>query len=434
LTPPCIFTMTIPPIDLPPILQRYTYTTYAFLIYFLVTVWRRLFQRPPPPPPPPPHSRSQRSPSPPPPPPPPPHHHRPIRPLHLFLVTCTLLLDSICVHTYPVLSSGAIVITGASSGIGRAACVSLAKDFKQYQIYAGVRSDKDAESIRNERITNLIPIHLDVTNPQQIQAAVETIVDSQQPLVALVNNAGVAIHDAPIELVDLKRWRFLYDVNVFGLVQTTQHFLPLLRLHQGRVINIGSIAGDISQPMWSPYASSKHAVEAITDSLRVEMRQFGISVSLIKPGEIKTNLYNAMQGNKEHHGGTDTDEWNIEQAYANSMKRCRPTTTTETRELYSEGLKQSLEFIHHCAITTDNGEVPSVVMTNHAITHAITSPTPRTRYVFGGGAAVWPANLILPDKITDVLHHWLFNLDGWKVFHQQWGKPLFKILNAVFYW
>ena len=105
-----------------------------------------------------------------------------------------------------------------------------------------------------------------------------------------MNNAGVAIHDAPIELVDLKRWRFLYDVNVFGLVQTTQHFLPLLRLHQGRVINIGSIAGDISQPMWSPYASSKHAVEAITDSLRVEMRQFGISVSLIKPGEIKTNL------------------------------------------------------------------------------------------------------------------------------------------------
>ena len=403
----------IAPIDLPYHLGQYTYTCWVATIVTLVTIWR-LFRPPPPPPPP---SR--------PPPPPPPH---PLYQPRLFLLLLlTYGLDQVCIHTYPVHTSGCILITGASSGIGRAAAVSLATS-THFTVYAGVRKANDATSIRNERLPNLIPLVLDVTKTGDLHSAVQTIAASKQPLVALVNNAGLAIHDAPIELADMSRWRHLFDVNVFGLISTTQAFLPLLRASSGRIINIGSIVGDISQPMWSPYSSSKHAVEAITDSLRVELRMFDISVSLIKPGEIQTDIFNKMQG------GGSSSEWSLDIEYQKTMERSRSATTKETRSLYESPLKQSLNFVRHCATTTDPGEVPTVVMTNNAIAHAITSHTPRTRYVFGGGAAVWVANLVLPDKITDCVHHWIFNQDGWTVFHAGIGRPLYKLLNAVFYW
>jgi NAD(P)-dependent dehydrogenase (short-subunit alcohol dehydrogenase family) len=301
-------------------------------------------------------------------------------------------------------------------------------------VYAGVRKDKDAESIKDEALVNLVPILLDVTNIKHIEDAVNTIEVSKRPLIALVNNAGIAMSDSPIELVDLKRWRYLFDVNVFGLLSVTQHFLPHLRSSHGRIINIGSIAGDISQPLWSPYSSSKHALEAISDSLRVELRPFHISVSLIKPGEIQTNIYKKMEADSNFDNNNNNNNWSLKKDYEATLKKCRSATTDETKSLYSGAVKSSLEFVHHCATTTDRGEIPTVVMTNNAITHAIMSRTPRTRYVFGGGSAAWITNLILPDKISDALMSWLFNFAGWKMLQDGIGLPLFKFLNAIFYW
>lgn len=326
-----------------------------------------------------------------------------------------------------------MVITGASTGIGRAAAIHLAQKFNNLTVFAGVRKEKDAASIRDEKLTNLIPILLDVTKSIQIEAAAKIITDTNQPLVALINNAGTAISDAPIEISDLKRWRQLYDVNVFGLVAVTQKFLPLLRASRGRIINVGSIAGDIAQPMWSPYASSKHAVEAITDALRVEMRDFQISVSLIKPGEIKTNIFKKM-GNIETGITTSIEDWTVEKSLQKIYDKSHAGVSKETFLLYQKGLKESIEFTHHVATKSDIYECPTVMMTNNAITHAIMSSWPRTRYVFGGGSALWVANLFLPDKITDVIQYWLFMQDGWHFFHCGVGSMLLKMLNVLFYW
>ena len=454
------------PIDLPFNLANYAYSTWTALIVISIALWHHLLRprhhRHPPPPPPgkPPPLHQQHSPestkrpppnSPPPPfgkrlkppphlrHPPPPPPHLPLSPIRLFILfVITFLLDLVSIHSYPTHKKGIIVVTGASSGIGRAAAISLAQDSEtDFTVYAGVRKEQDAESIRNENIHNLIPILLDVTNQKHIDQAVITLAATQLPLVALVNNAGVAFSDAPLEIVDIQRWRRLFEVNVFGVVTTTQAFLPMLRTSQGRIINIGSIAGDIAQPMWSAYAASKHALEAISDSLRVEVRDFGISVSLIKPGEIKTEIWKKQDGNNVNDGKNVKEDgqknvFDLKKALEKTMSNS--IGTMETKELYSKGIQQSLLFMNHVATKAGDLECLPSIMTSNAIKHSILSPYPRTRYVFGGGSAVWVANLILPDKITDALNHWLFIGNGWKFFHDGLGLPLMKFLNIIFYW
>lgn len=414
-------------IDLPTAVQKYTYTAWVVILIALSVAWR--FVLPPPPPPPPPRHSGKSSPR-----LPPPRSSFPASPFRLLiLLLVTVLLDNLCVHMYHVVSSGNVIITGCSSGIGRAAAISLAKEFDAFTIYAGVRKQRDVASLSDEGLANLIPIILDVTNDQHIQSAVQLLLATKRPLVALVNNAGIAVSDGPIEIVDLRRWRILFDVNIFGLLSVTQNFLPMLRSSRGRVVNVGSIAGDISQPMWGPYSSSKHALEAITDSLRVEMRTSGVSVSLIKPGEIKTNIYaKAMLQDPEGKLNKEASKWNVNESLKKVLAQSRGTK--EQHRLYEPGLKESLKFVHHVATQASDLECPTVIMTNNAITHAITSSSPRTRYTFGGGAAMWMANLLLPDKVTDVLHHWLFNLDGWQFFHGGPGTVVLNCLNVFFYW
>lgn len=134
---------------------------------------------------------------------------------------------------------------------------------------------------------------MDVTDEKSMEVAMkfleERLTAKKQPLVALVNNAGISF-SMPMEFVPMQRARALFDVNVFGLIRMTQLCLPLLRAHKGRVISVGSVAGLVASPGHGTYSASKHAVEAISDALRVELGAHGVSVSIIEPGFVQTAI------------------------------------------------------------------------------------------------------------------------------------------------
>ncbi len=143
----------------------------------------------------------------------------------------------------------AVVITGASTGVGRETALLL--DKQGYQVFAGVRTKKDAESLKLNASSNLLPIILDVTKSEQIKSAVElislTIVD--RGLIGLINNAGILV-DGPLEYLSIEELRWQFEVNVIGQVAITQAFLPMIRQTKGRIINIGSVSGKVSSPFF----------------------------------------------------------------------------------------------------------------------------------------------------------------------------------------
>lgn len=180
-----------------------------------------------------------------------------------------------------------ILITGASSGIGKACAIYL--DDRGYTIFAGVRSKTDANTLRKECSSRLIPVLIDVCNKQSIKAAYEVIrkATNQSGLDGLINNSGIPLA-GPLEYLNIDKFRQQIEVNLVGLVAVTQTFLPLLRICKGKIINMGSISGRIALPFLGPYSATKFALEAITDSMRVELRPWGISVSIIEPGNVET--------------------------------------------------------------------------------------------------------------------------------------------------
>jgi NAD(P)-dependent dehydrogenase (short-subunit alcohol dehydrogenase family) len=184
------------------------------------------------------------------------------------------------------MSKGNILVTGASTGIGRACALRFAE--LGYRIFAGVRKLADGEALRANSSGNIEPVLLDVTQTESIVGALAVADD--QPLAGLVNNAGIALV-GPLELLPIDAWRKQFEVNVIGLVAVTQAFLPLLRRGRGRIVNIGSIAGRSALPGSGAYDSTKFAVEAITDVLRMELHAFGISVSVIEAGAVATPIW-----------------------------------------------------------------------------------------------------------------------------------------------
>ena len=169
------------------------------------------------------------------------------------------------------------LVTGASSGIGAACATRLTRS--GWRVFAGVRRSGDAPEETEE-------VLLDVADAGQIRAASDRIGD----LDALVNNAGIAIA-IPLEFIPLDELRRQLEVNVVGQVAVTQAFLPQLRRSRGRIVFVGSIAGRSALPFLGAYAASKHALEAIADALRLELRPFGIEVSIVEPGTIKTPIW-----------------------------------------------------------------------------------------------------------------------------------------------
>jgi NAD(P)-dependent dehydrogenase (short-subunit alcohol dehydrogenase family) len=179
-----------------------------------------------------------------------------------------------------------ILITGASTGIGRNLTETLAEN--GYHVYAGARKDKDLAEL--DAIDNVTAVQLDVTSQDQVDAAVKMIQEKGTGLYALVNNAGVGgggtVVDTPIE-----QQTFVYAVNVEGVYRTSQAFAPMIIESKGRIVTTGSIAGTISAfPGFSAYSGSKHWIEAFTDSFATEMEPLGVAVSVVEPGNYKSNI------------------------------------------------------------------------------------------------------------------------------------------------
>src|ERR1041385_2642776 len=162
-----------------------------------------------------------------------------------------------------------VVVTGASKGIGRATALLL--DKHGFNVFAGVRSPADGQALQKEASSNLRVIRIDVADDEQIKAAAQEVAEvvGTAGLAGLVNNAGIAV-GAPLEFVPIDELRRQLDVNVVGQVAVTQAFLPCIRQARGRIINVSSIGGRVAAPNTGAYYASKFALDAITDSLRMD--------------------------------------------------------------------------------------------------------------------------------------------------------------------
>ena len=205
-----------------------------------------------------------------------------------FFLALMLSAATISVSAQPAESSeqAAVLITGASTGLGRAMAERLAES--GYFVYAGARKKKDLDALN--AIDNIQALRLDVTLQNEVDAAVDTVRAGGKSLYALINNAGVLITGPSIETsIDDVAW--LFDVNVYGVMRMTNAFAPMLIESKGRIINIGSIAGSVGFGFMSAYTMSKHAMEAYTESLSAELAPLGVSVSVIKPGDYTSNIW-----------------------------------------------------------------------------------------------------------------------------------------------
>lgn len=192
-----------------------------------------------------------------------------------------------------------VLITGASSGIGKATAKLLLA--KGYKVYAGARR---VENLKELEYLGGVIMPLDVTDEDSLRKAVEMVMEGSGRLDILINNAGYGAHGA-IEDVPLAEARRQFDVNVFGLARLTQLVLPIMRKQgSGKIINISSIAGKITLPLGGWYHATKHALEAYSDALRLEVRRFGIKVILIEPGAIKTEWDNVAMANLSKYSGS----------------------------------------------------------------------------------------------------------------------------------
>lgn len=247
----------------------------------------------------------------------------------------------------------AVLITGASTGIGKACAHYLAE--QGYHIFAGVRTQEDARGLHTEGITPLI---LDVTKPEQITAAlhrVTTALDGRG-LAGLINNAGIA-KGGPLECLPIEDLRLQLEVNVIGLIALTQAFLPLIRKAQGRIINMSSISGRIALPFVGPYCASKCALEALSDALRIELIPWHIAVITIQPGPIATPIWDKSLA-----------------AYDQSMS----TLPEETKRLYGDTLTTHRQAIIKAA---ERGIPPLEVA--QVVHLALRAKRPKARYLIG---------------------------------------------------
>jgi len=192
----------------------------------------------------------------------------------------------------------AVLITGASSGFGRAATELLAS--KGWFVYAGARSQEDLDALN--KLRNVKAIRLDVTRPDEIYTAAALVRAEGRGLYGLVNNAGVGGAPAPLNDAEEKDLTYVFDVNMYGPWRVTKAFAPLLAESKGRVVNISSIAGFVAAPLLGPYAMSKHAIEAYSDALRAEMAVLGVTVVAIEPGRFATNIVGTATKRMEEQG------------------------------------------------------------------------------------------------------------------------------------
>jgi len=290
------------------------------------------------------------------------------------------------------------LVTGAGSGIGEACTRRLSQ--MGWRVFAGVLDESQRTYLAQSRLANVTPILLDITRADSISAAAKAIGEAvgNRSLSGLVNNAGIGIL-GPVEYVPIERLRRQLEVNLIGHVAVTQAFLPLLRQtlpgektpgrttpgqsmpgqktprqEAGRIVNIASIAGRLTLPLFMPYAASKHGIEALSDALRLELRPWKMHVACIEPGLVATPIIASSQ------------------AEADAALAAMPP---EGRERYGF----LFELMKNDTRLRAAAQPPDVVA--RAVAHALTARRPKTRYVVGGMR--WRFSLLskLPDRLRD---------------------------------
>jgi NAD(P)-dependent dehydrogenase (short-subunit alcohol dehydrogenase family) len=270
-----------------------------------------------------------------------------------------------------------VLITGAGKGIGRACALRLAR--AGHRVFAGVRDPAAGEQLQREA-ASITPLPLEVTDAQQIAEAADVIKreTGASGLYGLVNNAGIAVA-GPLEFLPVEELRRQLEINVVAQIAVTQALLPHLRRAHGRIVNIGSIAGKSAMPMIGPYAASKFALEALTDSLRVELMSWGIRVSIVEPGVIATPI------------------WETSAATADRIMERMPPEAFEFYGRIIKGMKARV------AEATTRGLPPERVAA--AVEHALFAARPKTRYLIGRDAKIRLMLQRLPDRMRDRLIH-----------------------------
>jgi len=267
-----------------------------------------------------------------------------------------------------------VLITGASSGIGAACTLDLAE--RGFQVFAGVRKPEDGERLVQQAPDHIRAVILDVTDQESIERAAREIAaqTGRGRLWGLVNNAGILV-SAPLECVALDRMRRQFEVNVFGTLAVTQAMLPMIRRARGRIVTVGSIAGRAAPPYFGPYSATKFALESMTDVLRMELRTWGIRVSIIEPDSVITPIWDKLDASNQQ----------------------AVELTDDAQRLYGDDVAAMAQ-----AAAKMGARGMPVDRVVKAVHHALTSRRPKTRYPLGFRTrlATWAISRI-PDWIRD---------------------------------
>jgi NAD(P)-dependent dehydrogenase (short-subunit alcohol dehydrogenase family) len=276
--------------------------------------------------------------------------------------------------TAPQNNRGAVLITGAAGGLGVATVRQL--DALGFQVFAGVRKVVDGERLQREISSRIIPVLLDVTDPDSIAQAAQMVMNvvGSAGLAGLVNNAGLIV-EGPIELTPITEIRKEFEVCVLGPVAVTQAFLPLLRRSQGRIVNVGALSGLVTLPYYGIISAAKTALESFTDALRGELLPWGISISIVEPGALQTEIFDKSGA---------------------SAQQTRQQFSAQQQQLYASGLAALGK-----AIASQHRDNPNIAVA--AIMHALTSRRPKTRYPVGQMAGLLGFLRMLPDRLRDTL-------------------------------
>jgi NAD(P)-dependent dehydrogenase (short-subunit alcohol dehydrogenase family) len=252
-----------------------------------------------------------------------------------------------------------VVITGTSTGIGAASAVLLAD--KGFRVFAGVRGEADGAALKARTSGDLEPLSLDITDEASISAAVDTVANAvgERGVFGLVNNAGI-VKPAPLEFQPIADFRRQLEVNLIGQVAVTQAFLPLIRRGKGRIVNVGSIGGHLVLPLHGAYSASKFGMEAVSDALRLELRQWHIPVSLIDPGATQTAIF----------GKTLAEIDGLEE-----------TLGAEAEAVYRAQIAGVRDLVQDTA-----ADAAAVEVLAKTVAKALTVKKPKSRYLAGHGA------------------------------------------------
>ncbi|RLK24770.1 short-subunit dehydrogenase [Micromonospora sp. M71_S20] len=268
-----------------------------------------------------------------------------------------------------------VVITGASSGLGRAGALHLEQI--GFRVFAAVRRTEDGKKLLAEsRYDRISPIILDVTKPDEISSAADEVSAAvgSSGLWGLVNNAGISV-PAPLECLPAEQLRLQLETNLVGQLAVIQAFLPQLRARRGRIVNVTSGLGRIALPYLGAYAASQFAKEGMSDALRRELAPFGVSVSVVQPGAIRTPIWEKMAS-----AGRDI------------------MATAQRRDLYQGSFDRFLAINAHqlevCRTTPDDFAA--------VVAEALTARRPRTRYPVGADMRrTRVLTRLLPDSALD---------------------------------